>query len=183
MSLPGRLASVCNCTKGVLTVRAIPECMAPGPSKKARTSHSANGSAEMDRFDPDKSYQIIAHPVLMPSSLHTRTRSVRAHKEATHAHTCKRTRIVFSQETLTIRSCAQAQEALAKRLVESNPTRFTYHITSWGKFKDGTDNIDVGGFYPVNYIRGANVSHKSSYASSFPPSPRALPSSPLLCFV
>ena len=26
-----------------------------------------------------------------------------------------------------------------------------------GKFKDGTDNIDVGGFFPVNLIRGSNV--------------------------
>lgn len=91
MSMLGRLSSVCWCTKGVLTVRAIPECMAPGASKKARTSHSANGSAEMDRFDPDKSYQIIAHPVLIPSSLHMRTRSARAlKKQRTRTHASAR---------------------------------------------------------------------------------------------
>ena len=38
-----------------------------------------------------------------------------------------------------------AQEPLAKRLVESNPAKFQFHETSWGKFKDGTDNIEVGG--------------------------------------
>jgi hypothetical protein len=48
----------------------------------------------------------------------------------------------------------QAQEALANRLVESNPKKFIYHSTGWGKFRDGTDNIEVGGFYPVNHIRG-----------------------------
>jgi hypothetical protein len=38
-----------------------------------------------------------------------------------------------------------AQVPLAKRLVESNPAKFQFHETSWGKFKDGTDNIEVGG--------------------------------------
>jgi len=46
---------------------------------------------------------------------------------------------------------------MAKRLVDSDPKRFRYHKTEWGKFRDGTDNIEVGGFYPVNYIRGQHV--------------------------
>ena len=91
ISMLGRLSSDRGYTKGVLTVCAIPECMAPGASKKARTSHSANGSAEMDRFDPDKSYQIIAHPVLIPSFLHMRTRSVRAlEQQRTRTHASAR---------------------------------------------------------------------------------------------
>ena len=50
-----------------------------------------------------------------------------------------------------------AQEALAKKFAQSNPKKFTYHTTQWDKFKDGTDNIEVGGFYPLNHIRGSNV--------------------------
>mmetsp|Transcript_48838 Transcript_48838/g.78703 ORF Transcript_48838/g.78703 Transcript_48838/m.78703 type:complete len:200 (-) Transcript_48838:1431-2030(-) len=56
-----------------------------------------------------------------------------------------------------------AQESLAKRMVAADSKRFTYHPTSWGKFKDGTDNIEVGGFYPVNYIRGQHVLFLSSF--------------------
>ena len=32
--------------------------------------------------------------------------------------------------------------------------RFTYHDTSWGKFPDGTDNIVMEGFSPLNMISG-----------------------------
>jgi phosphoribosylpyrophosphate synthetase len=56
-----------------------------------------------------------------------------------------------------------AQEALAKKLEASNPKRFIYHPTQWGKFKDGTDNIEVGGFYPVNHIRGEHVLFLASF--------------------
>jgi len=56
-----------------------------------------------------------------------------------------------------------AQEAMAKRLVEADPKRFRYHTTSWGKFFDGTDNIEVGGFFPVNYIRGQHVLFLGSF--------------------
>ncbi|EKX51906.1 hypothetical protein GUITHDRAFT_161462 [Guillardia theta CCMP2712] len=56
-----------------------------------------------------------------------------------------------------------AQEELALRLVKHDPKRFTYHPTNWSKFKDGTDNIEVGGFNPVNYIRGAHVLFLASF--------------------
>lgn len=59
--------------------------------------------------------------------------------------------------------CHPAQESLAKKFVEHNPKQFTFHPTSWGKFKDGTDNIEVGGFYPVNYIRGQHVIFVASF--------------------
>ena len=38
---------------------------------------------------------------------------------------------------------AEAMEGLAKRLEERYPDRFRFHKTSWGKFPDGTDNIEV----------------------------------------
>ena len=63
---------------------------------------------------------------------------------------------------------SQAQEAMAKRLVDSDPKRFRYHKTEWGKFRDGTDNIEVGGFYPVNYIRGQHVVCALSLSLSSP---------------
>jgi hypothetical protein len=59
--------------------------------------------------------------------------------------------------------CHPAQEALAKKLQASNPKRFFYHPTEWGKFKDGTDNIEVGGFYPINHIRGQDVIFIASF--------------------
>lgn len=38
---------------------------------------------------------------------------------------------------------AEAMEGLAQRLEERYPDRFRFHKTSWGKFPDGTDNIEV----------------------------------------
>jgi len=57
----------------------------------------------------------------------------------------------------------EAQEGLAKRLVTYNPQRFTYHVTHWGKFPDGTDNIEIGGFTPQNQIRGEHVLFLASF--------------------
>ncbi|KAJ1487203.1 hypothetical protein T484DRAFT_1787303, partial [Baffinella frigidus] len=50
-----------------------------------------------------------------------------------------------------------AQERLARKLVEFNRERFTFHPTKWGKFPDGTDNIEMGGMHPVNQIWGENI--------------------------
>uniref|UniRef100_A0A7S0U286 Phosphoribosyltransferase domain-containing protein n=1 Tax=Hemiselmis andersenii TaxID=464988 RepID=A0A7S0U286_HEMAN len=59
-------------------------------------------------------------------------------------------------------SC-EAQEGLAKRLVTYNPQRFQYHPTKWGKFADGTDEIEIGGFTPENKIRGEHVLFLASF--------------------
>ena len=32
-----------------------------------------------------------------------------------------------------------------------------YHVSNWGKFPDGTDCIDLGGFHPANLISGEDV--------------------------
>jgi len=49
-------------------------------------------------------------------------------------------------------------EASALRLQALAPDRFRYHKSSWGKFQGETgDNIELGGFTPVNCIRGRHV--------------------------
>jgi ribose-phosphate pyrophosphokinase len=50
-----------------------------------------------------------------------------------------------------------SMKEIGERLVNKYPTRFRLHDTKWNKFPDGTDNIEVGGFQPVNRISGENV--------------------------
>jgi hypothetical protein len=49
-------------------------------------------------------------------------------------------------------------EETAQRLQALEPSRFRYHVSTWEKF-DGeeTDNIVLGGYTPVNLIRGRNI--------------------------
>ncbi|KAJ1429831.1 phosphoribosyltransferase-like protein [Ochromonadaceae sp. CCMP2298] len=58
---------------------------------------------------------------------------------------------------------APGMEGLARRLAQQYPKRFLYHETHWGKFPDGTDNIEVGGFQPVNRIASENVLMLASF--------------------
>lgn len=48
-------------------------------------------------------------------------------------------------------------EPMARRLQAKYPERFRFHPTHWGKFPDGTDNIEVGGFQPHNVMAGEHV--------------------------
>jgi ribose-phosphate pyrophosphokinase len=52
---------------------------------------------------------------------------------------------------------APGMEKMANSLVDAYPNRFLFHKTKWGKFPDGTDNIEIGGFQPVNRISGENI--------------------------
>jgi len=52
---------------------------------------------------------------------------------------------------------ADVYEGLATKLQERYPSRFRYHKSSWAKFSDGMDNIELGGFTPTNLIRGRHV--------------------------
>lgn len=58
---------------------------------------------------------------------------------------------------------SEACEPLARRIEEAYPDRFTYHPTTWGKFPDGTDNIEIGGFYPLNLVSGEHVLFLASF--------------------
>jgi len=58
---------------------------------------------------------------------------------------------------------ADVYDSLATTLQEKHPSRFRYHKSSWGKFSDGSDNIELGGFTPVNRIRGRHVLLLSSF--------------------
>lgn len=61
---------------------------------------------------------------------------------------------------------APGMEKIAQNLVDIDPERFMFHQTSWCKFPDGTDNIEVGGFQPVNRISGENVLMLASFHSN-----------------
>ncbi|CAM9731253.1 unnamed protein product [Ectocarpus sp. 13 AM-2016] len=54
-------------------------------------------------------------------------------------------------------------EGFGERLEELHPDRFRFHKTSWGKFPDGTDNIEIGGFTPYNVISGEHVLFLASF--------------------
>lgn len=78
-------------------------------------------------------------------------------------------RIMYNQQSRK-RECihyqiiaAEACEQLARRMEETYPDRFTFHPTSWAKFPDGTDNIEVGGFTPQNVISGEHVLFLASF--------------------
>ncbi|CAM9850376.1 unnamed protein product [Ascophyllum nodosum] len=58
---------------------------------------------------------------------------------------------------------AEAMEGIARRLEEVHPERFRFHKTSWGKFPDGTDNIEIGGFTPHNVVSGEHVLFLASF--------------------
>jgi hypothetical protein len=62
---------------------------------------------------------------------------------------------------------AEAVEPLARRMAEKYPDRFTYHPTTWAKFPDGTDNIEIGGFSNhKNLISGERVLFLGSFHSN-----------------
>jgi phosphoribosylpyrophosphate synthetase len=58
---------------------------------------------------------------------------------------------------------AEVCEPLAMRMAQKYPDRFTFHPTNWLKFPDGTDNIEIGGFTPVNVISGEHVLFLASF--------------------
>jgi ribose-phosphate pyrophosphokinase len=54
-------------------------------------------------------------------------------------------------------------EEMAQRMGDALPDRFSYHPTKWGKFPDGTDNIEIGGFSPYNLLSGEHVLFLASF--------------------
>jgi len=58
---------------------------------------------------------------------------------------------------------AEACEEWACELQEKLPEFFRFHKTKWDKFPDGTDKIVVGGFHPVNCLRGKHVIFLASF--------------------
>jgi phosphoribosylpyrophosphate synthetase len=58
---------------------------------------------------------------------------------------------------------AKAMEPMARRLESRYPERFRFHPTAWGKFPDGTDCIEIGGFTPHNVISGEHVLFLGSF--------------------
>tara|TARA_B110000208_G_scaffold187920_1_gene246682 strand:- start:708 stop:2072 length:1365 start_codon:yes stop_codon:yes gene_type:complete len=58
---------------------------------------------------------------------------------------------------------APGTEEFALWLVKHFPRHFTYHPSKWDRFPDGTDNIQLGGFTPVNEMMGADVLFLASF--------------------
>eukprot|EP00750_Incisomonas_marina_P003648 INCI13317.1.p1 GENE.INCI13317.1~~INCI13317.1.p1 ORF type:complete len:391 (+),score=59.03 INCI13317.1:175-1347(+) len=55
-------------------------------------------------------------------------------------------------------------EDLAEALCAAQPDRFRFFKTKWGKFSDSqTDNIELGGFTPRNYMMGSHVLFLASF--------------------
>ena len=79
------------------------------------------------------------------------------------------TRIMYNQQSRRRESmhyqiiAAEPCEALARRMEEAHPDRFTFHPTQWKKFPDGTDEIEIGGFHPRNLISGEHVLFLASF--------------------
>mmetsp|Transcript_10613 Transcript_10613/g.25198 ORF Transcript_10613/g.25198 Transcript_10613/m.25198 type:complete len:349 (-) Transcript_10613:276-1322(-) len=101
----------------------------------------------MSEGPPNKRHQLLAH---QGSSAHLITVS-----------SDKRDQVIrlFKYQVLA----HPEQERAAKQMVEKDPERFVFHHTKWGKFPDGTDNIEVGGFYPYNNIKNAHVIFLASF--------------------
>jgi hypothetical protein len=57
-------------------------------------------------------------------------------------------------------------EEMAMELMRKDPQRFTYFPTDWRKFPDGSDNITVGGFHPINRIKDQNLLFLASFHSN-----------------
>mmetsp|Transcript_20087 Transcript_20087/g.46778 ORF Transcript_20087/g.46778 Transcript_20087/m.46778 type:complete len:484 (-) Transcript_20087:78-1529(-) len=78
-------------------------------------------------------------------------------------------RIMFNQQSRRRESthyqiiAAKETEAMAKEMEKSYPDRFTFHPTQWEKFPDGTDKIEIGGFYPHNLLSGEHVLFLASF--------------------
>lgn len=58
---------------------------------------------------------------------------------------------------------ADACVPMAERMALQYPDRFTFHPTTWEKFPDGTDSIEIGGFTPHNVISGEHVLFMASF--------------------
>lgn len=57
-------------------------------------------------------------------------------------------------------------EDLGQRLQDMQSDRFTYYSTKYDKFPDGTDNITLSGFSPVNKIAGTHILFLASLISN-----------------
>lgn len=78
-------------------------------------------------------------------------------------------RIMYNQQARCRESmhyqiiAAKETEALAQRMEDTYPDRFTFHPTQWDKFPDGTDQIEIGGFTPQNLLSGEHVLFLASF--------------------
>ena len=102
-----------------------------------------------------------APPPLAPSlSGSQRISVVGAHAPKLRGSDTLSRRASFSIEHSFELIAAESCEELALQLVTcaaAENIALRYHPTEWKTFSDGTDNILIGGFSPINYIRNSHV--------------------------
>ncbi len=54
-------------------------------------------------------------------------------------------------------------EQMAKTMQASAPSRFRFFPISWAKYPDGTDNITIEGFTPVNHVASSHILFFASF--------------------
>lgn len=59
-----------------------------------------------------------------------------------------------------------AYSAYAAQLAKTFPWKFNYFPISWNKFADGTDNISVEGFHPINKIANTHCLFVASFCNN-----------------
>ena len=101
----------------------------------------------------------LSPPIPAPT-LTTHEMSMDEKARATHHHLTGKVR-----RTYKILACP-AFHSLAERMATADPGRFEYFPSRWEKFPDGTDNMELGGFTPVNRIRGEHVIFLASFQNN-----------------
>eukprot|EP00475_Leptophrys_vorax_P037662 TRINITY_DN6518_c0_g1_i1.p1 TRINITY_DN6518_c0_g1~~TRINITY_DN6518_c0_g1_i1.p1 ORF type:complete len:341 (+),score=95.30 TRINITY_DN6518_c0_g1_i1:23-1024(+) len=73
------------------------------------------------------------------------------------------TRSAWPPKVYSILACPEC-EPMARNMVSLNPDKFVFFPSRWNKFPDsGMDDIELGGFTPVNYIRGSHILFLASF--------------------
>ena len=104
-----------------------------------------------------KKNQVKASNFLRAESSESSDNSEVAHRIMWNQHSRKRKAMQY--RIISAPEC----ENMAQRMEEAHPDRFSFHPTKWGKFPDGTDNIEIGGFLPYNLLSGEHVLFIASF--------------------
>ena len=132
----------------------------PKPSRRAATSAGGGiGSTEEENED---SHSSTSSSLSLSSGVAGGDNAKHNYKLMWNKLEYARHREVQSRKRYQI-IAAEAWEGMAEQLEGAYPERFHFHKTTWGKFPDGTDNIEVGGYTPYNVIAGERVLFLASF--------------------
>jgi hypothetical protein len=116
-------------------------------------------------FDENEFMEQLAPHANPPSELTYKEKSMSSplHKVSTAWQTHHQEVLMRNIEKRYVVLAADICTELAERCVEANPDKFAYCPIEWKKFPDGTDNITISGFRPVNMIAGQHVLFFASF--------------------